>query len=112
MLENALNHFSIGQVYSFIWRAAKDAAAFYVRESVGKRHAANTVVGAIERSAERALVNGWDVTQYRRDRRAPETPMVQLFTTVSGLGDRYWTEVPGIVATITPNVLVEDEANR
>jgi hypothetical protein len=51
-------------VYSFIWRAAKDAAAFYVRERVTKRHAANTVVGAIERSAERAVANGWDVKDF------------------------------------------------
>jgi hypothetical protein len=109
VVENALNDFSIGQVYSFIWRAAKDAAAFYVRESVAKRHAANTVVGAIERSAERALVNGWDVTQYRRDRRAAETPVVQLFTTVSGLGERYWMEVPGTAATVTSNVVPDGE---
>lgn len=104
VLENALNVFSIGQVYSFIWRAAKDAAAFYVRESVSKRHAANTVVGAIERSAERALVNDWDVAQYRRDRRIPESPMVQVFTTVSGLGERYWTEVPGADSEVASNV--------
>jgi hypothetical protein len=99
VVENALNDFSIGQVYSFIWRAAKDAAAFYMREAVSKRHAANTVVGAIERSAERALANRWEVAQYRRDRRSPETPMVQLFSAVSGLGDRFWTEVPGAQAT-------------
>jgi hypothetical protein len=64
VVANALNDFSIGQVYSFIWRAAKDAAAFYVRERVTKRHAANTVVGAIERSAERAVANGWDVKDF------------------------------------------------
>lgn len=32
-------HFSIGQAYNFIWRAAKDAAAFYVRESTSRKHA-------------------------------------------------------------------------
>jgi len=95
VVANAINDFSIGQVYSFIWRASKDAAAFYVRERVTKTHAANTVVGAIERSAERAVANGWDVKDYRRDRRVPETPLVQVFAASTGLGERYWSEVPG-----------------
>jgi hypothetical protein len=95
VIENALRDFSIGQVYSFIWRAAKDAAAFYLREQVTKTHAANTVVLAIERSADRALANGWDVASYRRDRRAPESPLSQLFAVMAQLGDRYWTDVPG-----------------
>lgn len=94
VIENALIDFSIGQVYSFIWRAAKDAAAFYLRERVTKSHAANTVVAAIERSAERAVANSWDVKDYRRDRRSPESPIVQLFSVATSLGERYWTEVP------------------
>ncbi len=32
VLQTALKTFSIGQVYNFIWRAARDAAAFYMRE--------------------------------------------------------------------------------
>jgi hypothetical protein len=110
VVANALNDFSIGQVYSFIWRAAKDAAAFYLRERVTKSHAANTVVGAIERSAERALANGWDVKDYRRDRRVPEAPLVQLFATSTGLGERYWSDVPGAEAVLELPAPVDDEA--
>src|SRR6185437_14728328 len=73
VLRAALRSFSIGQVFSFIWRAAKDAAAFYVRESASKAHAANIVPGAIQRSAERALAEGWEVRAFRRDFRAPES---------------------------------------
>src|SRR5262249_9526017 len=48
MFEQVLEHYSISQIYLFIWRAAKDAAAFYTREKVTKSHAANSVVGAIQ----------------------------------------------------------------
>lgn len=111
VIANALNDFSIGQVYSFIWRAAKDAAAFYVRGQGTKGHAANTVVGAIERSAERAVASGWAVTAYRRDRRIPETPLVHLFAVSSGIGDRYWLDVPGKPAAGEPSMVVDYEAS-
>jgi hypothetical protein len=55
-LEFALQHFSTGQVYNIIWRAVKDAAAFFVRErGVSKKHAANVAISSIQRSAERAI---------------------------------------------------------
>ena len=95
VLTNALHDFSIGQVYNFIWRAVRDAAAYYMRGGVAKQQAANTVVRAIERSAEQALVNGWDVKMYRRDWRAPESVISQTFAgIVTGLGDAYWDAVP------------------
>lgn len=77
----ALNDFSIGQVFNFMWRAAKDAAAFYVRESVSKAHAANIVPGAIQKSAERATAEAWTVRAFRRDYRAPESILSGLFFT-------------------------------
>ena len=65
ILKSVLNDFSIGQAYNFIWRAARDAAAFYVREGTSKTHAANIVPGAIQRMGERALSEGWDFLSER-----------------------------------------------
>lgn len=59
VMRSLLAHFSIGQAYNFIWRAARDAAAFYVRENTTKAHAVNIVPGSIQRAAERALAEGW-----------------------------------------------------
>ncbi len=72
VLATLLHSYSVGQMFVFIWRAAKDAAAYSVRDRVSKSHAANTVVGSIQRSAERALAEGWEIKPYRRDRRLPE----------------------------------------
>lgn len=62
----ALERYSVSQVYNFIWRAGRDAAAYYMRSHVPKKQAANTVVGSIERQIERAEANCWEVTAYRR----------------------------------------------
>jgi hypothetical protein len=95
MFNEVLENYSVSQIYSFIWRAAKDAAAFYAREKVAKTHAANTVVGAIQRAAERAYANGWDIKHYGRDRRLPESVLNQvLFNRALQIGDEGFKAVP------------------
>jgi hypothetical protein len=99
MFSQLLEEYSVAQVYNFIWRAAKDAAAFYQRGGVNKQHAANTVVGAIQRQAERASSEGWEVKAYRRDFRCPQSMISQvLFNTALQMGDSGFTHTPRIVA--------------
>ncbi len=90
VLSAALEDFSIGQVNSFCWRAAKDAAAFYVAKGVTKPHAANTVGGAIQRSAERARTQGWDVKSFGRDWDCPPSAVSDVLAHVAfGTGDDF-----------------------
>lgn len=97
VLNNTLEDYSVSQVFGFIWRAAKDAAAFYVRENVPKQHAANTVVGAIQRFAERAKSEGWEVKQYRRDYRLPQSMVSRVFCdTVMQFGDEGFNHPPRV----------------
>jgi len=87
-IEETLERFSIGQTYNFIWRAAKDAAAYYMRSGIPKQQAANSVVGAIQRGAERAIASNWDVKSFGRDWRAPESTMsAVLFRSALQLAD-------------------------
>jgi len=95
VVDSLLQEYSVGQIYNFIWRASKDAAAFYVRERVNKQHAANTVVGNLQRQAERAKVEGWEVKPYRRDRRCPESVISQVFfNTVLQIGEAGFSRKP------------------
>lgn len=90
VLSTALEDFSIGQVNGFCWRAAKDAAAFYVAKGVTKPHAANTVIGAIQRSAERARTQGWDVKSFGRDWDCPPSAVSDVLAHVAfGTGDDF-----------------------
>ncbi|MDP9480478.1 MAG: hypothetical protein M3R38_33255, partial [Actinomycetota bacterium] len=79
VLGEVLDRFSVAQVWGMIWRAGRDAAAFYMRNSSTREHAANTVVGSIQRQAERALGEGWNLRAFRRDRRLPRSVLSEVF---------------------------------
>lgn len=79
VLDETLESFSVAQVWGMIWRAGRDAAAFFMRRNATRPHAANTVVGSIQRHAERALSEGWDIQPFNRDRRLPRSALSQVF---------------------------------
>jgi hypothetical protein len=82
VFEDMLETFSIGQAYNFIWRAARDAAAYMVRDRVPAARAANSAIGNIQRSMERARAEGWQIKVYGRDRRLPVSAISHTFFTV------------------------------
>jgi hypothetical protein len=95
VIDGLLQEYSVGQIYSFIWRASRDAAAFYVREKTPKQQAANTVVGNLQRQGERAKAEGWEVKPYRRDWRCPQTMISQVFfNTVIQIGEAGFNQKP------------------
>lgn len=73
-----LDIFSVAQVYNFIWRAARDAAAYYMRSSISKRQAANSVVRSISRSLEQSLAHDWDVKPFSRNRNLPQSSLSRI----------------------------------
>ena len=79
-------------MWCFIWRAAKDAAAYYQRGGVSKKQAANSVVGSVQRQTERAIAGEWEVPNYRRIPQIPNSLVTQvLFVTALKIGDN-WME--------------------
>ena len=81
VLKDALQGYSIGQVFYFIWGAVQNAAAFYQRDGISIHHAANTVPGTIQRRVEKARAGNWNIETYRRDRRSPQSSVSQVFYT-------------------------------
>lgn len=83
-----LDIFSVAQVYNFIWRAARDAAAYYMRSSISKRQAANSVVRSISRSLEQSLAHDWDVKPFSRNRNLPQSSLSRIiFDALLGADD-------------------------
>lgn len=78
-LADALAHFSLGQVFNFIYRAAKDSAAYYQRGGVNKKHAANSSIGRISASADRARANGWDIKSFGMPWNLPFSAIAETF---------------------------------
>lgn len=83
MYEDVLRSFSLGQVFNFNWRAAKDAAAYWVRAEITTHQAANSCVGAIQRSADNARASGWDVKHFSRSPRLPLSEISHVFFKVA-----------------------------
>jgi hypothetical protein len=78
-----LQTFSIGQVLNFNWRAAKDAAAYWLRADISKHQAANSCIGSIQRQADRARAGAWDVKSFSRPWQTPISSVSHIFFTVA-----------------------------
>ena len=96
VFQSLLNDFSAAQMYVFIWRAVKDSAAYLARGSVHRQQAANSTISRIQRTAERALAEGWEVKPYGRDWRAPETELAHVVYHIAlRLGSSGLSCIPG-----------------
>ncbi|RYZ89198.1 MAG: hypothetical protein EOP04_07455 [Proteobacteria bacterium] len=97
VLTELIERFSVGQIYNMMWRAARDAAAFHARVGGPKQHAANTVIGSLQRQADRSNAEGWELKPYRRDRRCPQSMFSQiLFDTALQIGERGFDKAPNV----------------
>lgn len=90
-----LETFSIGQVMNFAWRAAKDAAAYWLRADITKHQAANSCIGNIQRQADRARSGAWDVKSFSRPWQMSLSSVSHIFFTVAMKIPDMMTEVLG-----------------
>lgn len=95
ILDILLNDFSVSQVYEIIWKSVAKTAKWYLGQNTTKRHAANYVISEIERYAERAKANGWNLRGYNRIRELPQSDLSQFFfNRVLGIGDLGFSHPP------------------
>jgi len=78
-IRESLKDFSISQNFNFIWRSVTNAAAFYQKSSVSKKHAVNTISGSIIRSHEKAKAENWEIKGYGRDYNYPQAIISEVF---------------------------------
>jgi hypothetical protein len=81
VLRRALNWYSIGQVFYFIWRAATNSAAYLARDKVPAKQAANSAITRISADVDRAYAQKWDIGTYQRDGRFPVSTLSHLVFT-------------------------------
>lgn len=96
-LEFALQHFSTAQVFNTIWRAVKDAAAYYQREGISKKQAANSAIASIQRISERAVAENWEIKPFGRNFKCPQTVISEvLYNSTVKLGEDGFLLVPNL----------------
>jgi len=93
-IKEALNHFSISQVFYFVWNASKNADAFYKKGGGPKKYAVNLIAGRISRTMDRAIINNWDIKKYGRGYNYPQSIISEVFfNRVLKIGDEGFDSV-------------------
>lgn len=68
LLDNLLWDHSVSQVFQLLWSSGADALDFLARKQVSRPHAANYMIGACQRRADRARAEGWVIKGFQRNR--------------------------------------------
>lgn len=88
VFKDLLENFSVGQVYGIIWRQVANASKWYQQGGANKKHAANSVITNCQSFGERALNEGWDLTNYYRPKECKQSMLSKFyFDRVLGIGD-------------------------
>jgi hypothetical protein len=96
-LEFALQHFSTAQIFNIIWRAVKDAAAYYQREGISKKQAANSAIASIQKITERAVAEKWEIKPFGRNFKCPQTMISEvLYNSALQLSDDGFNLTPNL----------------
>ncbi len=96
-LDFVLQNFSTAQVFNTIWRAAEKAAAYYQREKISKRQAANTAVTYIQKYSERVIAENWEIKPYKRNYKCPQAIISEvLYNFALKLGEAGFETIPNI----------------
>lgn len=66
LIKNLLRDFSVSQCYQLFWTAGKDAADFRARKRISTLQAANYMVEACQRHADRSRAEGWRIIGHAR----------------------------------------------
>ena len=95
-LKESLKYFSISQNFNFIWRTVKNAAAFYQKDNISKKHAVNTIAGGISRNCEKAKAENWEIKGYGRDYNYPQSVISEIyFDNILKIGERGFNSLLG-----------------
>ena len=77
--ENILEDFPVSRIYNLTWMAVRDITDYIVRENISKQQGGNIFIGAIQRKADKAKAEGWEVKHFRRDVNCPQTVVSSTF---------------------------------
>lgn len=95
VFENLVCHFSVGQIYSIIYRAIANSTEQYQSGKITKIHAQNMVIASCEAQGERALANNWELTNYSRIKELPQSQISKLlFDSILGISYLGFNEKP------------------
>ena len=97
VINELLDSFSVSQVYYIIYKGITNANRYYQEGGISKKQAANSVISRCQGFAEKALIEGWDISKYKRIKELPQSSLSQiLFNKIYKIGDKCIDEVPSL----------------
>jgi hypothetical protein len=95
IFDEFLNDFSTSQVYGIIYKGVTSATRYYQENKVSRQQAANSVIGACQRYAEKAIINDWEIMKYSRIIDLPQTVISEFFfNKLLKIGDEGFNSIP------------------
>lgn len=79
VFETLLENFSVSKIFNLTWQAVRDSSDYIMRKSLPRYHGKNIFIGAIQRKAEKALAEKWDIRGIRRDHECPQSVISSTF---------------------------------
>jgi len=97
VISHLIEDYSIGQIRNLIYGSVNNAAAWYQKSNITKKHAANSVITTLNNRGERAKVEGWNLKNYHRSFNAVLSQISMVFfDSILKIGNRGYEEVPSI----------------
>ena len=75
LIDALLRHFSVSHCCRIIWSGSAKATDAMAQRNLNRKHAANYMIGACQRMADRARVEGWDLKGFSRHNGLPRSEM-------------------------------------
>lgn len=90
VFEGLLQRFTVAQVFSLTWQAARDTSDYILKNRLGRNHAKNCFIGSVQRKGDRAFAAGWNINAARRNFECPQSHAGAVFGDVfAGAGARW-----------------------
>lgn len=97
VINHLIEEYSIGQIWNLIYGSVNNAAAWYQKSNVSKRHAANSAITTLNNRGDRAKAEGWNLRSYHRnyDNKLSQISMV-FFDSILQIGREGYEKTPSI----------------
>lgn len=97
VISHLLEEYSIGQVRNLIYGSVNNAATWYQRSGISKKHAANSAITTLNNRGSKAKVENWNLKPYQRNYGSKASQLsIVFFNDILQKGDRGYEEVPSI----------------
>lgn len=97
VINHLLEEYSIGQIWNLIYGSVNNAAAWYQKANVSRRHAANSAITTLNNRGDRAKAEGWHLKPYHRSYNSKLSQLSMVFfDSILQIGSEGYEKVPAL----------------